>query len=124
VFVLAAIVFSEESAFAAKGRVHSRQPDVLVSSSLSPWLYEVRMIRRMRRLCVWRLGRWLPVVQEVRRLCVWRLEADVSNREKMRLVPAWRAIFALRTALHDWLLAIVSKCMFILPLVDSILKRG
>ena len=48
----------------------------------------------------------------------------VSNREKMRLVPAWRAIFALRTALHDWLLAIVSKCKFILPLVDSILKRG
>ena len=82
------------------------------------------MIRRMRRLCVWRLGRWLPVVQQVRRLCVWRLEADVSNREKMRLVPAWRAIFALRTALHGWLLAIVSKCMFILPLVDSILKRG
>ena len=58
----------------------------------------------MRRLCVWRLGRWLPVVQEVRRLCVWRLEADVSNREKMRLVPSWRAIFALRTALHYWFL--------------------
>ena len=51
--------------------------------------------------------------------CVW-----VYIEEKMRLVPAWREIFALRTALHYWLLAIVSKCMFILPLVDSILKRG
>jgi hypothetical protein len=34
------------------------------------------------------------------------------------------AILALRTALQDWSLAIVSKCVFILPLVDSILKRG
>jgi predicted component of type VI protein secretion system len=42
----------------------------------------------------------------------------------MRRVPALRAILALRTALQDWLLAIVSKCMFILPLVDFILKRG
>jgi hypothetical protein len=30
----------------------------------------------------------------------------------------------LRSALQVWYLAIVSKCMFILPLVDSILKRG
>jgi hypothetical protein len=30
----------------------------------------------------------------------------------------------LRSALQVWSLAIVSKCMFILPFVDSILKRG
>jgi hypothetical protein len=30
----------------------------------------------------------------------------------------------LRSALLVWSLEIVSKCMFILPLVDSILKRG
>jgi len=41
-----------------------------------------------------------------------------------RRVPAWRAVLALRSALQVWSMAIVSKCMFILPLVDSILKRG
>jgi hypothetical protein len=37
------------------GRVHRGPPDVLVSSSLSPWLHEIQGIQRMQRLCVWRL---------------------------------------------------------------------
>jgi hypothetical protein len=51
------------------GRVHSGQPDVLVSSSLSPWRYEVRLIRRMRRLCVWRLD--ADVRQGAASLALW-----------------------------------------------------
>ena len=38
-----------------RGRVYRGPPDVLVSSSLSPWRHELQVMLRMRRLSVLRL---------------------------------------------------------------------
>jgi hypothetical protein len=51
------------------GRVHRGNPEVLVSSSLSPWRHELQVIQRMRRLCVWRLE--ADVRQEAASLALW-----------------------------------------------------
>ena len=51
------------------GRVHRGQPDVLVSSSLSPWRHKVQLIQRIWRLCVWRLE--ADVRQEAASLALW-----------------------------------------------------
>ena len=51
------------------GRVHRGPPDVLVSSSVSPWRHELQVILRMRRPSVLRLE--ADMRQEAARLALW-----------------------------------------------------
>ena len=60
------------------GRVHRRHPDVLVSSSFSPFRLEPPVVQQMQRLPE-EINRELPVVREMLRVSVWRRGADVEQ---------------------------------------------